>query len=101
MFRKYDINDLFVAKFLIYEKVKTNTSDGEYLTILKKQNNNYIDLKNIISPVSFRSNKYKIEFMIPLNDIYSKAGTNSNEEGVNDIVQKCFEDSGKQKVKTK
>lgn len=68
MFTRYNINDLFLAHVVVYSE-NSNSGYG-YLTILKKNDNNYIDLQNpnrIVTP----SMIYRIE---ALNKYYTQDG---------------------------
>jgi len=68
MFTRYNINDLFIAHIVVYSE-NGRTSCG-YLTILKKNGENYIDLQNstrIVTPNMI----YKID---ALNKYYTQDG---------------------------
>lgn len=86
MFTKYNINDLYLAYVLDITPKKDSVipySSVGYLTILKKNGENYIDLQNKdrIVESTIRANKkcfavYEIE---PLSKHYNKEGKRINQ----------------------
>lgn len=80
MFEKYNTNDLFLAiinvRFPDYKKPCSLIIDGyKYLTILYKENNEYIDLQyrdhEIIEKRDSNVTCYTIEYMEPFNNYYN------------------------------
>lgn len=72
MFKRYNINDLFLAHVVIY--LKDAKSSYGYLTILKKNDVNYTDLQNLDRVVT-PSMIYKIE---ALSNYYTQEGKRKN-----------------------
>lgn len=85
MFTKYNINNLYLAYVLdvkpINDSISQYTSAG-YLTILKKNGENYIDLQNKDRVVTTKRNKSTRSFVIyeiePLSKHYTQDGRKIN-----------------------
>ena len=85
MFTKYNINDLYLAYVLdttpLNGSISEYTSIG-YLTILKKNGENYIDLQNKDRIVTTTRNAYEKSYVIyeiePLSKHYTQDGKNIN-----------------------
>ncbi len=95
MFEKYSINDLFLAIIDVdYPNPFANDISEDsvnvggvfsgsgggygYLTILKKDNDHYVDLQNLEYPITDIRNprdiSYTIEYMEPLSNYYTQDG---------------------------
>lgn len=85
MFKRFDINDLYLAHVLIIYPESTETSrlfSGTtslgYLTILKKSGENYIDLQDMSRIVSTTRDPKKTSYVIynkePLSKHYTQEG---------------------------
>lgn len=92
MFKKYNINELFIAQieatYHYNEMLKDNNSifllDGmsySYITIVRKHNERYCDLQNLSLPIDIEYNEknnsifsYQIKYLEPLNNYYTQDG---------------------------
>ena len=85
MFTKYNINDLYLAYVLDTKPINGNNlqySSIGYLTILKKNGENYIDLQNKDRIVTTTRNVNERSFVIyeiePLSKHYTQDGRKTN-----------------------
>jgi len=81
MFTKYNINDLYLAYVLDIKPIDRNTSQYTsvgYLTILKKNSENYIDLQNkdriVTTTRSENARSFVIYEIEPLSKHYTQDG---------------------------
>lgn len=90
MFERYDINDLFLASInVMYPEdgmwdvnvggmLMMGTSGYGYLTILKKENNKYIDLSDMSRKITTtrdpKTTSYTIDYMEPFSKYYTQEG---------------------------
>ena len=89
MFEKYDINDLFLA--IVHVTFPENTWDltaggiemmgpngYKYLTIIRKDNDTYIDLQHMSRIMTTAKNSqitnYRVEYTQPLSKYYTQDG---------------------------
>ena len=94
MFERYDVNDLFLASISVmypdYSMYDTNiggilmcgTAGYSYFTILKKSEENYIDLNNPSIKITTNRNPHitscTIDYIEPLNKYYTQDGKKKN-----------------------
>ena len=107
MFKKYNINDLFLASVsIVYPFHEYNSKNGfvkighgnfEYNTILLKKDNKYIDLQDKFIPII----SYKVNFIEPLSNYYMQDGNKisvSKRNAIN-IGKQYYNEFNKSKTK--